>query len=102
MPSPTKVAWLLRADARLKERLELIAKAEKRSLNNLIEYFLEYMADFYEKAPLYSVDLLLNSYHESPYWTRQYDRETQKDIHDKLELDRKNQERKLKEARKSG
>lgn len=88
-------------DPKLKSKLQLIAKAERRSLNNLIEFFLEYMVDFYEKAPTYSIDQLLVSYHESPYWDGSLDRPRQQALKEKLEADRKNQERKLKEARKS-
>ena len=98
MASPDKVTWAVRMKPKLKDSLSLIAKAEKRSLNNLIEYFLEYMVDFYEKAPLYGIDDLLTCYHEAA-WSDALGPTYDKLLKEALADDRKTQQQKLKAAR---
>lgn len=99
MSCPGKVTWAVRMEPDLKDKLQTIAKAENRSLNNLIETFLSYMCDFYEKAPLYPIDDLLSAYHEAT-WSDAFGPEYDRDLKRMLADDRKSQQRKLKDARK--
>jgi len=100
MAYKSKVSWTIRIEPNLKKRLTLIAKAEKRSLNNLIEYLLEYMVDYYEKAPIYRIDDLLSCYHECFYSTA-FSPAEEKGIQQMLAHDREDQQQKLKAVRRS-
>lgn len=62
MAYKSKIPWTIRIEPELKKRLETIAPKLNRSLNNLIEYFLEYMADYADKAPIRPIDDLLNTF----------------------------------------
>lgn len=62
MPYKNKITWSVRVEPELKKKLQDIAKLENRSLNNLMEYFLGYMVDYYKKAPIRPIDDLLHAY----------------------------------------
>jgi hypothetical protein len=100
MAYKSKITWSVRIEPELKERLIVIAKAEDRSLNNIIERFLSYMAEYYEKSPIHPIDDLLTCYHEAQ-WSDAFGPEYDKKLEEALRHDRKAQQQKLSKARKS-
>ena len=52
MAYKTKVSWLQSAEPEIKERLKVIAKEHKRSLNSMVEVILEeWLKQYDEKNP---------------------------------------------------
>jgi len=62
MPYKRKVSWSVRFEPELRDKLTAIAARENRSLNSLMEFFLGYMADYYEKGPIRPIDDLLAAF----------------------------------------
>ncbi len=62
MPYKRKVSWSVRFEPELRDKLSYIAEKENRSLNSLMEFFLGYMADYYEKGPIRPIDDLLSAF----------------------------------------